>query len=111
MTQDTEAAPVRTKYGWPSLAVAIVFGVLYAYVLWTAIGNLISLPTAFGSFTPWWLLILDVAVPVVAYVVAFLLGRPRSLFIRAVFLFVGLTVLSCATVASIAYIHTHFGLL
>ena len=100
----------RIRYGWPSIVIAVVFGLLNAYVLWNAIGNLINLPKAFGSVTPWWLLILDLAVPVVAFAVAFVLGRRRSLGARALFFLMGLTVVACSTVGSIAYVQSHFGL-
>ncbi len=106
MTMTAETTPVH-KYSWPSIVVAVVFGILYAYVLWTAIGNLIQLPAALGSVTPWWLLILDVVLPVVVYVVAFLFGRRRSLGVRTLFFVIGATVLSVATVGSIAFVQTH----
>jgi len=104
---DTAKRP-RPPYGWASIAIAIVFGLLYAYVLCGAIGDLISLPASLGSLTPWWLLILAVAVPVVAYVAAFILGFRRALGARALFLFIGLAVVACSTVDSIAYIQTHY---
>ena len=112
MTDKAEplSGSTRLRYGWPSLVVAVIFGLLFAYVLWTAIGNLVALPATFGSVTPWWLLVLDFALPPVVYAVAFLLGRRRDLLLRTVFFFIGLTVISCATVASIAYVQTHFGL-
>ncbi|MEJ1230942.1 MAG: hypothetical protein WDM88_10530 [Galbitalea sp.] len=103
----TEHRAPRSRYGWPSIAVAVVAGVLYAYVLWNAIGNLISLPKALGDATPWWLLIVGVAVPVVAYLAAFLLGRRHSLLPRALFFLIGLTVIACSTVGSIAFVQTH----
>jgi hypothetical protein len=99
----------RRRYGWASIAVAIVFGLLNAYVLWNAIGNLVTLPQEFGSVTPWWLLILDVAVPVVAYVVAFILGRRMSLGARAILFLLALAVVGASTVGSIAYVQSHFG--
>jgi hypothetical protein len=89
----------------------VVFGVLYAYVLWGAIGDLISLPGTLGSLTPWWLLILDVAAPVVAYGAAFVLGRRASAGARTLYLLIGLCVVACSWVGSIAYIQTHFVLL
>jgi hypothetical protein len=100
----------RSPYGWPSVAVAIVFGLLNAYVLWNAIGNLISLPQEFGAVTPWWLLILDLAVPVVAFSAAFFVGRRMSLGARTVLFLIGLVVVACSTVGSIAYVQSHFGL-
>jgi hypothetical protein len=107
MTTDAEPTPTRLRYGWLSISIAIVFGLLYAYVLWNAVGNLINLPKELGELTPWWLLIVDVAVPVFAFVVAFLLGRRASVAARSLFFFIGLTVVACSTVASIAYVQTH----
>jgi hypothetical protein len=101
----------RPRYGWASLVVAAVFGLLYAYVLWNAIGNLVNLPKEFGSVTPWWLLVLDVAVPVVAFAAAWFVGRRRSLGARAVFFLIGFAVVACSTVGSIAYVQSHFGLI
>jgi hypothetical protein len=101
----------RPSYGWPSILVAIVFGLLNADVLWNAIGNLIDLPKVFGTVTPWWLLILDVAVPVVAFALAFLLGRRRTLGVRTLYFLVALAVVACSTVGSIAYVQSHFGLI
>ena len=102
-----QSAIARPRYGWPSILIAAVFGILYAYVLWTAIGNLIQLPVALGEVTPWWLLILDVALPVGVYVVAFLVGRRQPIGVRALLFFIGATVLSAATVGSIAFVQTH----
>jgi hypothetical protein len=112
MTTDAmlpEVTQPRRRYGWASISVAVVFGLLNAYVLWNAIGNLVSLPKEFGSVTPWWLLILDVAVPVVAYVVALVLGRRRSLGARAILFLLALAVVGASTVGSIAYVQSHFG--
>jgi hypothetical protein len=101
-------ATVRThKYSWPSIVVAAIFGILYAYILWTAIGNLVQLPATLGSVTPWWVLILDVALPVVAFVFAFLVGRRQPIGIRALLFFIGLAVISGAYVSSVAYVQTH----
>jgi len=108
-TAEPELSQSRRRYGWPSIAIAVVFGLLNAYVLWNAIGNLVTLPQEFGSVTPWWLLILDVAVPVVTFVVAFILGRRMSLGARAVLFLLALAVVGASTVGSIAYVQSHFG--
>ena len=107
MTAAEEPTPVVHRYTWPSIVIAAVFGLLYAYVLWGAIGNLIELPAALGDVTPWWILILDVALPLVVWVVAFILGRRQSFWIRALYFFIGATVLSVGWVGSIAYVQTH----
>jgi hypothetical protein len=110
MTTEETVDAAKIRYGWPSILVAVVFGVLYAYVLWTAIGNLVSLPaldSALGITPPWWLLVLDVAVPVVVYAAAFFMGRRSSFWPRTLFLLVGFTVIACCTVGSIAFNNTH----
>ncbi len=102
-----QAEPAKTpvRYGWASIGVAIVFGILYAYILWDAIGNLIQLPAHLDTTSvPWGLLILDVALPVIVFAVAFWLGRRHALLNRALLFFVGLTVLACCTVGSIAFV-------
>jgi hypothetical protein len=104
-----ELSHPRRRYGWPSIAVAVVFGLLNAYVLWNAIGNLITLPQEFRSVTPWWLLILDVVAPVVTFAVAFIIGRRMSLGARAILFLLALAVVGASTVGSIAYVQSHFG--
>jgi hypothetical protein len=94
-------------YGIPSAIVAVVAALLYAYVLWQAIGSLIGLPKILKSSTPWWLLILDVAVPVVVFVGVLLLGLRRRFLARALFFLIGATVVACSTVGSIAFVQTH----
>jgi hypothetical protein len=105
MTAETAQTP-RVKYGWPSIVIAIVFGLLYAYVFYEALGNLLQLPATLGASTPWAVLIVDVALPVIVFGVAILLGRRRPIVFRVLFFIAGATVLSCATVASIAYVQT-----
>jgi hypothetical protein len=97
----------RPRYGVPSFAIAVVAAILYAYVLWQAIGNIVQLPKVLGSATPWWLLILDVALPVVVYAAAILLGLRHRALARAGFFAIGATVLACCTVGSIAFVQTH----
>ncbi|HEY4268947.1 MAG TPA: hypothetical protein VGM94_12225 [Galbitalea sp.] len=106
MTTEPEATTKpRIRYGWASIAVAVVFGVLYAYILWDAIGNLIQLPRALdASSVPWGLLIVDVALPVVAFVAAFWIGRRHTLPARLLLFVVGFTLLACCTVGSIAFV-------
>ncbi|MCU1470236.1 MAG: hypothetical protein JWQ39_1385 [Glaciihabitans sp.] len=105
ITAAEKAPRAAVRYGWASITAAIVFGVLYAYVLWDAIGNLVQLPKALDEIgVPWGLLILDVTLPVITYATAFWLGRRRVLANRVLFFLIGLTVLACCTVGSIAYV-------
>lgn len=102
MTDETKEA-ARPRYGWLSVLIAVVFGLIYADVLWNAVGDLIKVPSQFGSLTPWWLLILDVVLPVLAFVAAFLLGRRRPTWTRALLFLIGFCVIACSTVASIGF--------
>ncbi|HEX4403176.1 MAG TPA: hypothetical protein VHZ98_17825 [Galbitalea sp.] len=108
MIEQSETQPARRdRYGVPSIVIAVVAGLLYAYILWGAIGNLIQLPKELGTLTPWWLLIVDVAVPAVVYLAAILLGLRQRFVTRAVLFVLGATVLGCCTVGSIAFVQTH----
>lgn len=69
------------------LLVALVFAALFALALIPAISDVVALPGLYdllgiGDSVPWPLLVLRVAVPVVLYVVALLLGRGRPAFAR-----------------------------
>ena len=108
MTETIETPNKRIlRYGVPSIVLAVVAAILYAYVFWQAIGNIVQLPKVLGSVTPWWLLILDVALPVVVYAAAILLGLRHRTLARAAFFGIGATVLACCTVGSIAFVQTH----
>ncbi|MBG6056253.1 putative membrane protein [Salinibacterium sp. CAN_S4] len=84
----------------PAVALAVVFGLFFAWDTWEAVSNLVALPgfydyAGFGSENvPWWLLIIGVAIPVVVFAAALLLGRGRPLLVKAILLVVGLAVTS-----------------
>lgn len=84
----------------PVVALAVVFGLFFAWDTWEAVSNLVALPgfydyAGFGSENvPWWLLIIGVAIPVVVFAAALLLGRGRPLLVKAILLVVGLAVTS-----------------
>ena len=108
MTESIETPVKRIpRYGVTSIVLAVVAAILYAYVFWQAIGNIVQLPKVLGSVTPWWLLILDVALPVIVYAAAILLGLRHRSLARAAFFAIGATVLACCTVGSIAFVQTH----
>jgi hypothetical protein len=94
MSTDTQT-PTR-RVPWLPIAVAIVFGLFYAYSFWQALGSLLSLPAYYeasgipSSRVPWGLLIAGVAAPVVIYVAALLVGRRQGMLGRSIILFVGL---------------------
>lgn len=80
--------------GW-TIALAVLFGVLHLWALFQGVANLVAVPTFYAqtglaAFTPWWLLVLGVAAPVLTFVVALLLGRRRLLSHRVALLVVSL---------------------
>jgi hypothetical protein len=86
----------RGRYGWLSLVVAALFGLFYAYDVWEAIGNMIGLPAYYDLIkigsknVPWWLLWIGVVIPIVVFVLAFVIGRHRNVGAKAVVFIVGL---------------------
>lgn len=77
------------------IVVAVVFAVLFGFALVSPVSELLALPGVYdaygiGDSTPWVLLIVNVALPVVLYVFGLLLGRGRPPFARALILTVGL---------------------
>ena len=94
---DDSRAARRGRFGWVSITVAVLFGILYVYYLWVALGNLIAFPDEVFTGAkliakPWALLIVNLLVPVLTYVAALLFGRTRNVFIKAVFFIIGLTI-------------------
>lgn len=90
------------------VVVPVVFALLYGYALFQAISNLVGLPQIYDTFgipgdPPWAILIAGVAVPVVAFAVAVLLGRGRSLANRALLLVVGLGATNALALGLVAW--------
>ena len=77
-------------------SVGIIITGLYAYTVVAAIGNFVMLPemgaAAGYGITPvgWWWLAFGVALPVVAYALALLIGRGRSASLRLLVLTAGI---------------------
>ena len=103
------------RYGWASVGVAILLGLFYAYDLFQAISNVVGLSTDIATkntlrdaagtdliATPWPLLVIDLLVPPVIYVVAFLLGRRRAIHVRAALFVVGLIAVSAISLSLVA---------
>lgn len=88
----------RGRYGWLSLVVAALFGLLYAYDVWEAISNMINLPRIYeilgldASVIPWWLLVINLLLPVAAFLVAFWVGRRQHVGGKALIFLLGLAV-------------------
>ncbi|SEC55331.1 hypothetical protein SAMN04489806_3199 [Paramicrobacterium humi] len=111
MTDAAAPRPAEPKQpgryaSWPALAIGIAFGLFYAYDLWEAVGNVLSLAgvaSRFGialSALAWIILVLSILLPILLFVVALRLGRSRNYLVQALFYLVGLTV-SAATYLSL----------
>ncbi|WP_105034703.1 bacitracin resistance protein [Cryobacterium aureum] len=98
---DATTAIRRRPPRWLLLAIAIFFGLFYAYDVWEAVGNLVGLnlqaqfyDTQLSVFG-WIVLIFAVVLPVLVYALAYWLGRNRAFGVQALTLLVGL----CAVAA------------
>jgi len=105
---DQTAAPASPRYGVPSLIVAGVFALLFAYDLWEAIGTAIALPASYEAsgfdpaIIPWWIIVLYVLVPPVTFALAILVGRRQSLLGRGLVFAVALAVSAALSLGLIA---------
>ena len=98
----TETGVAKKPFGWVTLVVIVLFGLLYAYDVWEAIGNLFLVPADYAQFmagdkVPWWLLWLGVALPPVVFALAVIVGRRRNVLGRALIFLVGLAVVAALT--------------
>jgi hypothetical protein len=90
------------------MAVLIVFGLLYAYFLWQAIGNAIVLPRfvelqgAALNGTGWVVIVLNILAAPLCYLAAALVGARRATGMLALLLAAGLCLLSALTLTLVA---------
>jgi hypothetical protein len=95
----------RAKPTWVVVVISVLFGLFYAYALWNAVSFLIAQATgplglnAYG----WFVLLLAVIFPLVAFGVAFAIGWRRAWWQFALVLFTGLCVVSVFWLNVIAY--------
>jgi len=96
---------VRARAGL--VVLVVLFAALFALAELAAVSNLIALPQVYDALgvpeaVPWWLLVLGVAIPPAAFVVALLLGRRRPAGDRALLLLVGLAAAHALALSSVA---------
>lgn len=107
----------RSAPRWAAAAVAIVFGLFYAYDLFEAITNLfgvIDVTQRQNDFlvdndlapvaVPWVVLIANLLMPPLAFAGAWLLGRRRALGVQALLYLVGLAVVAAVTLSFTAMV-------
>jgi hypothetical protein len=97
--------PATAPLTGPRVAVLVLFGLVYAYFLWQAIGYAILLPRAVGvvgdslNGTGWVVIILNVLAAPLCYLAAMLVGARRSTGMLALLLAAGLCLLSALTLS------------
>lgn len=89
---------------WPGWFVIVLATVMYAYAVWSAVGNIILFPdfaAAIGlsvSTIGWVWLSIQVALPFVVAAGALMLGRKRPVVIRALILLAGVALVSVLSI-------------
>ena len=115
MTPSTDARRRRNR-ALP-VAVAILFGLLFAYDLIEAITNLVGLPADIATANefaaqnglqpiavPWAILVANTLLPVVAFAAAWWIGRRRQIRMQALLYLVGLAVVAAVTLSLTALV-------
>ncbi|MEI5584635.1 MULTISPECIES: hypothetical protein [unclassified Agromyces] len=98
MSRAEVATPPRRSPFWLEVALAIAFGLFFAYDAWEAVGNLVGVADLAGSLDTsisglgWIVLIAAVLLPILLFASAFLLGRRRSAVVQAALYLTGLAV-------------------
>lgn len=97
----------------------VVAAVIFAWSVWSAVGNLVQVPAQFGSYrdfvtkggapelaksTPWPALVGALILPVIGYLVAWRLGRRRGLRQRVILFVVAYAGVCAVTVSLTAYV-------
>lgn len=103
------AQPARAKApAWLALTLAILFGLVFAYDVWEAVGNLAGVSIiASGldtSINPlgWVVLIVGILLPVAVFTLAFWLGRRRDLLAQALLYLTGLGTVAALSLSILA---------
>jgi len=103
---DEKTVPPKNRQGWVTIAAIVLFGLFYAYDVWEALGNLLTLPQFYldQSDVPWWLLVTNLLVPAVVFGVALWLGWKRPLLAKVVLFAVGLAIVAVLTLDAISLV-------
>ena len=90
---------------WLIVVIAGVFALLYAYVVWTALGFLVQQASGVEGLSGygWFVLILPVVFPIVVFGAAFAIGWRRSAAQFALVLLTGLAVVAAFWLNVFAY--------
>lgn len=112
--QDSEAstpAKARRRPSWPVVVVASLFGLFYAYAVWNAVAFLVSQASGPLGLNGggWFVLLLPVVFPAVAFAIAYRIGARRRLYAFALVLLAGLAVVAVFWLDIVAYAAVYGG--
>lgn len=104
-TPTADAATPRRTPTWVVVTVSVFFGLFYAYAVWNALAFLVlqaTGPLGLNGYG-WFMLLLPVAFPLVAFGVAFRLGHRRRPDVFALVLITGLALVAVFWLDVVAY--------
>ena len=107
----TDAATDRRTPTWIVATIAGGFGLLYAYVVWNALDLLVYQAAGMLGLNGlgWFVLLLAIAFPVIAFAVAFALGRRRRPGVFALVMLAGLALVAVFWLNVLAYAYAYGG--
>ena len=113
-----EPSILRQKQGVdvPTLLIAAAFGLLFAYFVYQAVGNLIELPKSYEAIglsesVPWVVLVLGLVVPILLYVIAFAIALRQKLVNTAIIFLMALVTVAAFSYGIVAIHRVTFNLL
>ena len=100
----------------PTLLIAAAFGLLFAYFVYQAIGNLLELPKSYEAIglsdsVPWVVLILGLVIPILLYVIAFAVALRQKLLNTAIIFLMALVTVAAFSYGIVAIHRVTFDLL
>lgn len=108
----SDVARTRLLPTWLVVTIAGIFGLFYAYVVWSSVALLIQQvngPLGLNGLG-WFVYILPIVFPLVAFGIAFAIGARRRAGEFAIVLFAGLTLSAAFWLAIVGYGTTSYGL-
>ncbi len=113
MTAEAKDAVARRRLpSWLVVTIAGLFGLFYAYVVWSAVALLIQQvngPLGLNGLG-WFVYILPIVFPLIAFGIAFAIGARRAAGRFAIVLLAGLTLSAAFWLAIVGYGTTSYGL-
>lgn len=113
MTAEAKDAVARRRLPtWLVVTIAGLFGLFYAYVVWSAVALLIQQvngPLGLNGLG-WFVYILPIVFPLIAFGIAFAIGVRRAAGQFAIVLLAGLTLSAAFWLAIVGYGTTSYGL-